>query len=360
VITNSAGATLVNSSFDAFGRRRGSNWSGAPSSGDWAAIASTTRRGYTDHSMLDNLNLIHMNGRVQDPLLGRFVSADPYITEPGNTQNYNRYSYVYNNPLTYLDPSGFTPECFTFNFTPGRPQPSSSATAPNGINYNFGLDEVVVTGTPWTPTFTYTYCPTMPPPVLPPLLPPNQDPNPNPNPNPGDKKDEPQGECWRPFTAGDSFASEYLSRLGNLGAGILDSVSGSIDLGLQIKGKVNVGPLLNADATYGVINFSAGTSAAGNVDLNVRLPEQGSWVFGEVSAGGGNAKYGAARNSVVDGISVRRGPYEDYAEGFFFTPKYKTHDPQWGKFGAHLQLGLGAKLEVDVRKIGIAVSCAFD
>ena len=57
--------------------------------------------------MLDNVGLIHMNGRVQDPVLGRFVSADPFITEPGNTQNFNRYSYVYNNPLAFTDPSGF-------------------------------------------------------------------------------------------------------------------------------------------------------------------------------------------------------------------------------------------------------------
>jgi RHS repeat-associated protein len=106
-ITNSSGAMLVNSSFDAFGKRRGSNWTGTPSAGDWTAIAGTTRRGYTEHSMLDNLNLIHMNGRVQDPLLGRFISADPYVTEPRWTQNYNRYSYLYNNPLSFKDPSGF-------------------------------------------------------------------------------------------------------------------------------------------------------------------------------------------------------------------------------------------------------------
>jgi RHS repeat-associated protein len=57
--------------------------------------------------MLDNLNLTHMNGRVYDPVVGRFLSADPYITEPGNTQNHNRYSYVSNNPLSLVDPSGF-------------------------------------------------------------------------------------------------------------------------------------------------------------------------------------------------------------------------------------------------------------
>ena len=68
-ITDSAGGILVNSSFDAFGKRRGSNWTGNPSAGDWTAIASTTRRGFTEHSMLDNLNLTHMNGRVYDPML---------------------------------------------------------------------------------------------------------------------------------------------------------------------------------------------------------------------------------------------------------------------------------------------------
>jgi RHS repeat-associated protein len=106
-ITNGSGGILVNSSFGPFGARRGANWTGSPSAGDWTAIAGTTRRGFTEHSMLDNLNLTHMNGRVYDQMLGRFVSADPYITEPFNTQNYNRYSYVLNNPLSVLDPTGF-------------------------------------------------------------------------------------------------------------------------------------------------------------------------------------------------------------------------------------------------------------
>jgi RHS repeat-associated protein len=57
--------------------------------------------------MLDNLNLTHMNGRVYDQVIGRFISADPFIPEPGLTQSFNRYSYVENNPLTLTDPSGF-------------------------------------------------------------------------------------------------------------------------------------------------------------------------------------------------------------------------------------------------------------
>ena len=48
-----------------------------------------------------------MNGRVYDPDLGRFISADPHIQEPLNSQSLNRYSYTLNNPLSYTDPSGY-------------------------------------------------------------------------------------------------------------------------------------------------------------------------------------------------------------------------------------------------------------
>ncbi|MDR7090662.1 hypothetical protein J2X05_002686 [Cellvibrio fibrivorans] len=48
-----------------------------------------------------------MNGRVYDPELGRFMSADPFVQAPYNSQSYNRYSYVFNNPLSFTDPSGY-------------------------------------------------------------------------------------------------------------------------------------------------------------------------------------------------------------------------------------------------------------
>jgi len=51
--------------------------------------------------------VIHMNGRIYDPTLGRMLQADPFIQFPTNTQSYNRYSYVLNNPLGYTDPSGY-------------------------------------------------------------------------------------------------------------------------------------------------------------------------------------------------------------------------------------------------------------
>ncbi|MGC4029458.1 MAG: RHS repeat-associated core domain-containing protein [Steroidobacteraceae bacterium] len=106
--TNSSGSSVVKESFTAYGLpRNGSTWSGAVPGGDKTAIAGISRRGYTGHSMLGDMGLIHMNGRVQDAITGRFLSADPYVQDPGFTQSYNRYAYVVNNPLSYIDPSGF-------------------------------------------------------------------------------------------------------------------------------------------------------------------------------------------------------------------------------------------------------------
>ncbi|WP_317039889.1 RHS repeat-associated core domain-containing protein [Chryseobacterium kwangjuense] len=50
--------------------------------------------------------MIHMNGRLYDPLLRRFLNADENIQDPTNTQNYNKYGYILNNPLMFNDPSG--------------------------------------------------------------------------------------------------------------------------------------------------------------------------------------------------------------------------------------------------------------
>ncbi len=71
-------------------------------------------RGYTGHEHLQGVGLIHMNGRLYDPKLKRFLAPDNFIQDVSNTQNFNRYSYVLNNPLMYTDPSGETygrPDC---------------------------------------------------------------------------------------------------------------------------------------------------------------------------------------------------------------------------------------------------------
>ena len=63
-------------------------------------------RGYTSHEHFAEIGIIHMNGRLYDPLLRRFLNADENIQDPVNTQSYNKYGYVMNNPLMFNDPSG--------------------------------------------------------------------------------------------------------------------------------------------------------------------------------------------------------------------------------------------------------------
>ena len=59
------------------------------------------------HEHIDEMGIINMNGRIYDPLIGRFMSADPYIQAPDDLQSFNRYAYVRNNPLNLTDPSGY-------------------------------------------------------------------------------------------------------------------------------------------------------------------------------------------------------------------------------------------------------------
>ena len=106
--TSSTGALLSRTSYQPFGARRSGDWlGGSPTAAEWQQIRGTTSRGFTDHEHLDNLGIVHMNGRVYDPVLGRFLSPDPIVQSPYDTQGLNRYAYVRNNPLRYTDPSGF-------------------------------------------------------------------------------------------------------------------------------------------------------------------------------------------------------------------------------------------------------------
>lgn len=106
LITSNSGTVLVRPSFGAYGERRdGTDWNGPPSGGDLTTIANLSRRGFTGHEHLDAVGLIHMNGRVYDPVAARFLGVDP-IVQLGSSQSPNSYTYVWNNPLTNTDPSG--------------------------------------------------------------------------------------------------------------------------------------------------------------------------------------------------------------------------------------------------------------
>jgi len=79
--------------------------------GDTAGQSGSTAntRGYGGHIKDDESGLIYMGARYYDPALGRFISPDTIIPDTTNPQAFNRYSYVYNNPINNTDPSGHMP-----------------------------------------------------------------------------------------------------------------------------------------------------------------------------------------------------------------------------------------------------------
>ena len=78
--------------------------------GDRNGTLATDRRYTGQRSFESSLgSLYHYQARWYSPVLGRFLSPDPIVPEPGNPQALNRYSYVYNNPYVYVDPSGYDP-----------------------------------------------------------------------------------------------------------------------------------------------------------------------------------------------------------------------------------------------------------
>ncbi len=48
--------------------------------------------------------------RILYQRIGRFTTTDPVIADIWNGQSLNRYAYVLNNPLAFVDPTGFVPE----------------------------------------------------------------------------------------------------------------------------------------------------------------------------------------------------------------------------------------------------------
>ena len=101
-ITNANGTVEQRLSFDAWGNLRDPNtWSGSFTG------APMFDRGFTGHEHLYNFGLINMNGRMYDPVMSVFLSVDQCVQSSENAQGFNRYAYCMNNPLRYVDPSGW-------------------------------------------------------------------------------------------------------------------------------------------------------------------------------------------------------------------------------------------------------------
>lgn len=103
-IADTAGNVIERNDYDPWGVLRQPQTQTPYSSGEVPELL--LGRGYCGHEHLAEFGLINMNARLFDPALCRFLSPDPIVQAPDNSQNFNRYSYCLNNPLKYIDPSG--------------------------------------------------------------------------------------------------------------------------------------------------------------------------------------------------------------------------------------------------------------
>jgi RHS repeat-associated protein len=104
-ISDEEGNAVAYFSYDAWGNPRNANWTDGGGTNN-----APGNLGFTGHEMIPEVGLVHMNGRVYDPVLGKFLSADPMIQFAKDVRSYNRYGYVQNNPLKFTDPTGFLRE----------------------------------------------------------------------------------------------------------------------------------------------------------------------------------------------------------------------------------------------------------
>ncbi|RLC83572.1 MAG: hypothetical protein DRI79_13785, partial [Chloroflexi bacterium] len=114
VVANSSGGKTGELRYYAWGETR------------YAYGTTPTAYRYTGQRLEAAIGLYYYRARWYDPALGRFISADTIVPDPGNPQDLNRYAYVRNNPLRYTDPSGhrlaYDPEGeFTWTFYDDNP-----------------------------------------------------------------------------------------------------------------------------------------------------------------------------------------------------------------------------------------------
>lgn len=104
--SDESGNLVQELSYDAWGRRRNpTTWEYYSSDIEADALNPW---GFTGHEHIDLFEMVNMDGRMYDPVLGRFLSPDPIVQAPDFTQGLNRYTYCLNNPLSLVDPTGYS------------------------------------------------------------------------------------------------------------------------------------------------------------------------------------------------------------------------------------------------------------
>ena len=106
VVTNASAGVDERYSFDAWGKRRFLDGTDDALGSLYTAGFWPTTRGFTGHEQIPDVGLVNMNARIYDPEIGRFMQADSIIPHEHFSQALNRYSYIYNNPMSGVDPDG--------------------------------------------------------------------------------------------------------------------------------------------------------------------------------------------------------------------------------------------------------------
>ena len=148
-ITDGDGTVEQRLSYDAWGNLRNPNTWANYTAGD-SFDKPMFERGFTGHEHLTAFDLINMNGRMCDPVMSSFLSADRYVQDPTSSQGFNRYAYCMYNPLRFVDPSGWAPR-------PGGghgPDDPPPYVVIEGWASGYKLDEVTI-----TPFYEFEYTP---------------------------------------------------------------------------------------------------------------------------------------------------------------------------------------------------------
>jgi RHS repeat-associated protein len=146
-ITDENGLVVERLSYDAWGKRRFPNGADDPT----GSIASQSTRGFTGEEELSVSGLVHLNGRIYDPILARMTSADPNVSNPTNAQGWNRYSYVGNRPLKFDDPTGY--------FGEGPDVGGCNCANSGGMVFATPLPSPTVFSDPQIPCFCQSFAP---------------------------------------------------------------------------------------------------------------------------------------------------------------------------------------------------------
>ncbi|MGH7249633.1 MAG: RHS repeat domain-containing protein [Minisyncoccia bacterium] len=105
-VTNEDGTVTTRIAYDAWGNLV--NPADGTTKIDPTTVSSITTVGYTGQELITEANLVQMGARIYDPASGVFLNPDPTVSAPYDSRDWNQYAYVYDNPMSYVDPTGYS------------------------------------------------------------------------------------------------------------------------------------------------------------------------------------------------------------------------------------------------------------